>query len=48
MTMTWGGVIPALTTAFRADAPEVRALLAAGESIVGGGDPTKVQAIACH
>jgi hypothetical protein len=36
------------TTAFRADAPEVRALLAAGESVVAGGDPAKVEAIACH
>lgn len=35
------------TTAFRADAPEVRALLAAGEAIGGGADPTSIQPIPC-
>ncbi len=35
------------TTAFRADAPEVRALVAAGEAIVSGGDLTTIQPIAC-
>ena len=35
------------TTAFRADAPEVRALLAAGEKIAAGADPASVAAIGC-
>lgn len=36
------------TTAFRADAPEVRALMAAAEQLAGGTDPAKLQPIACH
>jgi hypothetical protein len=35
------------TTAFRTDAPEARALLAAGDLVASGGDPGTVAPIAC-